>query len=60
MPETKRDWSERDELAADFMAAMLQGEATHNLREAGETLATTAYALADAFLTVRENMARKK
>ncbi len=62
MPEMKREWSERDELAAEFMAAIIGGDAARGTdhSDTAGALATRSYKFADAFLTVREQQAQKK
>jgi hypothetical protein len=54
----RKEWSDRDELAAQFMAALLDGDAARGENPPGERLARNAFALADAFMTVREQQYR--
>jgi hypothetical protein len=53
------EWGKRDELAAMFMQAIIPGRLAHGIDPVGEgkSNASKAYALADAFLTVRREQA---
>ncbi len=49
----EEDWTRRDELALQFMLALVEGDTAQGVEHPPGTLALKAYQFADGFLAVR-------
>jgi hypothetical protein len=54
------EWTRRDELALQFMLALVEGDTAQGAEHPPGTLALQAYRFADGFLAVREEENRAK